>query len=186
MMVQYQSFSSAIITLLIFSTAPNPSFSFTATSKKLSFVGHTNSLSRRTILRSTPLLPGDDDDLGFNLQNPLSVSEMSKQRSDYAREQALAGYKAEEEAAEAKRLEKKAMGDRNVGPGDDLSAFSSAVDDGFEASEGNDTDGGWDPNVSPGATQESDNAQSTGTVDGGSGLYIPGADNNSSDGGLLL
>lgn len=185
MMVQYQSFSSAIITLLVFSTALNPSFSFTTTSQKLSFVGHTNSLSRRTILRSTPLLPGDDDDLGFNLQNPLSVSEMSKQRSDYAREEALARYKAEEEAAEAKRLEKKAMGDRNVGPGDDLSAFS-AVNDGFEASEGNDTDGGWDPNVTPGATEESDNTQSTGTVDGGSGLFIPGADNNSSDGGLLL
>jgi hypothetical protein len=69
----------------------------------------------------------------------------AKRRNEEAKAKMMEQVRLEEEEAEAKRQAmKERKGEDNYGPGD-LSSFVGFKDDGFEASEGNDEEGGWGP-----------------------------------------
>lgn len=104
---------------------------------------------QRTILKSTED-EGDKLILGAEIGQALNdigseagYLDAARKRNEEGKAKLLEQVRLEEEEAERKRKEREAKGaEGNYGPGD-LSDFKGFADDGFEASEGNDSEGGW-------------------------------------------
>lgn len=142
-------------------------------------------LQRATILKSTEG-EGDKLILGAEVGEALNdigseagYLDAARKRNEEGKAKLMEQVRLEEEEAERKRKEREAKGSEgNYGPGD-MSEFKGFADDGFEASEGNDSEGGWTKPPEPEEEAEGDGEEPK--------LFLFGDEDGDTDaGGLIL
>ena len=116
----------------------------------------------------------------YDIGSEAGYLDAARKRNEEGKVKLMEQVRLEEEEAERKRKEheEKQGAEGNYGPGD-LRDFKGFADDGFEASEGNDSEGGWRKPEEPEEEAEGDDDEPK--------LFLFGDEDGDADaGGLIL
>ena len=115
----------------------------------------------------------------YDIGSEAGYLDAARKRNEEGKVKLMEQVRLEEEEAERKRKEREEKGaEGNDGPGD-LSDFKGFADDGFEANEGNDSEGGWRKPEEPEEEAEGDDDEPK--------LFLFGDEDGDADaGGLIL